>query len=159
MPSGVMNLHDYAKLFDPKGEKYAVARVLDQTNPIVRDAIIIESNSDSGHEYAIQTGLPNATFRRAYQGVQPSKASQTVVKEVYGRMSAVSEVDVAIAEKGGKISEVRAEDQRNQLEAMSQEYASKFFYGSSFLGSTVFFELLLNICGVSKGNIEKTFHL
>ena len=131
MPSGVMNLHDYAKLFDPKGEKYAVARVLDQTNPIVHDAIIIESNSDSGHEYAIQNGLPTATWRRAYQGVEPSKGSQTVVKEVYGRMSAVSEVDVAIAEKGGKVSEVRAEDQRNQLEAMNQEYANKFFYGSA----------------------------
>ena len=131
MPSGVMNLHDYAKLFDPKGEKYAVARVLDQTNPIVRDAIVIESNSDSGHEYAVQNGLPTTAWRRAYQGVKPSKGTQTVVKEVYGRMSAVSEVDVAIAEKGGKVSEVRAEDQRNQLEAMNQEYAKKFFYGSA----------------------------
>lgn len=131
MPSGKMNLYDYAKLFDPKGEKYAVARVLDQTNPIVRDAITIESNSDSGHEYAVQNGLPTTAWRRAYQGVTPSKGTQTVVKEVYGRMSAVSEVDVAIAEKGGKVAEVRAEDQRNQLEAMNQEFAKKFFYGSA----------------------------
>jgi hypothetical protein len=131
MPSGVFNLHDYAKTFDPKGELYAVARVLDQTNPIVRDAITIESNSDSGHEYAIQNGLPTATWRRAYQGVTPSKGSQTVVKEVYGRMSAVAEVDVAIAEKGGKVSEIRAQVQRDQIEAMNQEYASKFFYGSA----------------------------
>ena len=126
-----MNLHDYAKTFDPKGEKYAVARVLDQTNPIVRDAIVIESNSDSGHEYAVQNGLPNVVWRRAYQGVTPSKGSQTVVKETYGRMSGVAEVDVAIAEKGGKVSEVKAEAQRNQLEKMNQEYASKFFYGSA----------------------------
>ena len=131
MPSGVMNLHDYAKTFDPKGELYAVARVLDQTNPIVRDAITIESNSDSGHEYAIQNGLPTVTWRRAYQGVHPSKGSQTVVKETYGRMSGVAEVDVAIAEKGGKVSEVRAQAQRDQLEAMNQEYAKKFFYGSA----------------------------
>lgn len=131
MPSGVMNLHDYAKKFDPKGEKYAVARVLDQTNPIVRDAIIIESNSDSGHEYAVQTGLPNVAWRRAYQGVQPSKSTQSVVKETYGRMSGVAEVDVAIAEKGGKVSEVKADAQRDQLEKMNQEYASKFFYGSA----------------------------
>ena len=131
MPSGVMNLHDYAKTFDPKGELYAVARVLDETNPIVRDALTIESNSDSGHEYAIQNGLPTATWRRAYQGVAPSKGSQTVVKETYGRMSAVAEVDVAIAEKGGKVNEVRAAVQRDQLEVMNQEYASKFFYGSA----------------------------
>lgn len=131
MPNGVFNLHDYAKTFDPKGETYAVARVLDQTNPIVRDAIVIESNSDSGHEYAIQNGLPNVAWRRAYQGVKPSKGSQTVVKETYGRMSAVAEVDVYIAEKGGKVSEVRAQVQRDQLEVMNQEYARKFFYGSN----------------------------
>lgn len=131
MPSGVFNLHDYAKTFDPKGELYAVARVLDQTNPIVKDAITIESNSDSGHEYAIQNGLPTAAWRRAYQGVKPSKGSQTVVKETYGRMSAVAEVDVAIAEKGGKVSEVRAQVQRDQLEVMNQEFAKKFFYGSA----------------------------
>ena len=131
MPSGVFNLHDYAKTFDPKGELYAVARVLDQTNPIVKDAIVIESNSDSGHEYAVQNGLPTVAWRRAYQGVKPSKGSQTVVKETYGRMSAVAEVDVAIAEKGGKVSEVRAQVQRDQIEVMNQEYAHKFFYGSN----------------------------
>lgn len=131
MPTGVMNLHDYSKYFDPKGETYAVARVLDQTNPIVRDAITIESNSDSGHEYAIQNGLPNVVWRRAYQGVKPSKGSQTLVKETYGRMSGVVEVDAAIAEKGGKVSEVKAQLQRDQLEKMNQEYTNKFFYGSA----------------------------
>ena len=131
MPSGRMNLYDHAKMFDAKGEKFAVARVLDQTNPIVRDAITIESNSDSGHEYAVQNGLPNVAWRRAYQGVMPSKGSQTLVTETYGRMSGVAEVDVAIAEKGGKVAEVKAEAQRNQLEKMNQEYASKFFYGSA----------------------------
>lgn len=130
MPEGVFNLHDYSKTFLPNGEEYAVARVLDQHNSIVHDGILIESNSDSGHEYAIQNGLPTVTWRRAYQGVKPSKGSQTVVKETFGRMSAVAEVDVAIAEKGGKVSEVRANVQRDQLEVMNQEYAKKFFYGS-----------------------------
>lgn len=130
MPEGVFNLHDYTKKFMPNGEQYAVARVLDQHNSIVHDAMIIESNSDSGHEYAVQNGLPTVTWRRAYQGVKPSKGSQTVVKETFGRMSAVAEVDVAVAEKGGKVSEVRADVQRDQLEVMNQEYARKFFYGS-----------------------------
>lgn len=130
MPEGVFNLHDYSKTFMPNGEEYAVARVLDQHNSIVHDGILIESNSDSGHEYAVQNGLPTVAWRRAYQGVKPSKGSQTVVKETFGRMSAVAEVDVAIAEKGGKVSEVRANVQRDQLEVMNQEYAQKFFYGS-----------------------------
>ena len=125
------NLHDYAKHFDAAGKEYAVARVLTQSDPIVNDAVIIESNSDSGHEYAVQNGLPQVAWRRAYQGVKPSKGSQTVVKETYGRMSAVSVVDVAIAEKGGKVGEVRGALMRDKLEAMTQEYASKLIYGST----------------------------
>jgi len=131
MPNGMFNLHDHAKYFSPKGELYACARVLDQTNHIVHDALTIESNSDSGHEYAIQNGLPQVTWRRAYQGVKPSKGSRTVVKEAFGRMSGLSEVDVAVCEKGGKTATIKAESQREQLEAMNQEYAKKFFYGSN----------------------------
>jgi len=127
---GVMNLHDYAKKYMPNGEEYQVARVLDQHNSIVRDAPVIEGNSDSGHEYAIQNGLPSVTWRRAYQGVKPSKGSQTVVKETCGRMSTVSEVDAMIAEKGGNVAAYRADDQRDKIEVMNQEYAKKFFYGS-----------------------------
>ena len=125
------NLLDHAKTFGPDGKEYAVVRVLDQSDPIVRDAVTVESNSDSGHEYAVQNGLPSVVWRKAYQGVKPSKGSQTVVKETYGRMSAVSMVDVAIAEKGGKVSEVRGAMMRDKLEAMTQEFASKLIYGSN----------------------------
>lgn len=125
------NLLDHAKTFGPDGKEYAVVRVLDQMDPIVRDAVTIESNSDSGHEYAVQNGLPSVVWRKAYQGVKPSKGSQTVVKETYGRMSAVSMVDVAIAEKGGKVSEVRGAMMRDKLEAMTQEFANKLIYGST----------------------------
>ena len=125
------NLLDHAKTFGPDGKEYAVVRVLDQYSPIVRDAVTVESNSDSGHEYAVQNGLPSVVWRKAYQGVKPSKGSQTVVKETYGRMSAVSMVDVAIAEKGGKVSEVRGAMMRDKLEAMTQEFASKLIYGSN----------------------------
>ena len=125
------NLHDYAQTFMPNGQEYPIARVLDQSDPVVRDALLIESNSDSGHEYAVQNGLPKAMWRQAYQGVTPTKGSQTVVKEAYGRMSAVSIVDVALAEKGGNVKEIRANMKRDKLEVMAQEFAHKFFYGSA----------------------------
>lgn len=124
------NLLDWAKQFAPDGKEYSVAKVLMQANPIINDAIVIESNSDSGHEYAIQTGIPKAVWRRAYEGVQPTKGTQKVVKETYGRMSEVSVVDVAIAEKGGKVAQVRAAMLANKLESMSMEAASKILYGS-----------------------------
>lgn len=124
------NLYDYAKQFMPDGKEFPIVRELDKNDPIIRDAVVKESNSDSGHEYAVQNGLPAVVWRRAYEGVKPTKGSTTVVKEVYGRMSAVSMVDVAIAEKGGKVKEVRAEMMRDRLESMAQEAASKIIYGS-----------------------------
>lgn len=124
------NLHDWGQTFGPDSKEYAVARVLDKQDPILRDMVMIESNSDSGHEYAVQNGLPTTTWRRAYEGVKPSKGSQTVVKETYGRCSTVSEVDAAIAEKGGKVSEVRGAMLRDKLETIAQEQASKIIYGS-----------------------------
>lgn len=130
--AGEFTLFDHAKMFDAKGENILpVVNQLAQSNPIIDDAAVIESNSDSGHQYAVMTGMPEVTWRRAYEGVQPSKFTQKVVNETYGRASTVSVVDVAVAEKGGKVNEVRAAQARTHLEAMSQEMANKLIYGST----------------------------
>ena len=97
------NLLDHAKQFNPNGEEYAVAKVLEQSNPVIKDMPMIESNDESGHTYAVQTGIPEPTWRRAYQGVEPTKHTQKVVHDTYGRMSAYSIVDVAVAEKAAKL--------------------------------------------------------
>lgn len=125
------NLLDHAKQFDPKGQEYMVAKVLQQSNPVIKDMPVIESNDESGHTYAVQTGIPEPTWRRAYQGVEPTKHTQKVVHDTYGRMSAYSMVDVAVAEKGGKIAETRAAMAESHLEGMAQGMAKKVFYGSN----------------------------
>jgi len=136
--NGEFTLFDHAKLFDKNGNLLPVVNVLQKTDPILNDAVMIESNSDNGHTYAVQTGLPEVTWRRAYEGVQPSKATQKVVHETYGRLSTVSLVDAAIAEKAGKVQVVRASEARRHLEAMSQEMASKMIYGSNALNEKAF---------------------
>ena len=125
------NLLDHAKQFNPNGDEYAVAKVLEQSNPVIKDMPVIESNDESGHTYAVQTGIPMPTWRRAYEGVEPTKHTQKVVHDTYGRMSAYSMVDVAVAEKGGKINETRAAMAEHHIEGMAQGMASKVFYGSN----------------------------
>ena len=124
------NLYDYSTKFLKNGDEAPVAKVLVQSNPILDDAPVIESNSDSGHEYAIQTALPKNVWRRAYEGVEPTKGALRNVKEVYGRMSGLSVCDVATAEKGGNVKLVRGHLLEERLESMSQEAASKILYGS-----------------------------
>lgn len=130
MAEEVFNLYDHAKLFGPDGKLAAVAKVLDQNNVILHDALTIESNSDDGHHFAVQNGVSKVVWRRAYEGVKPTKGSTTMVKKTYGRASAVSEVDVAVAEKGGKVSEVRAAMASEKLDRMAEEQAHKIIYGS-----------------------------
>ena len=125
------NLLDYAKQFDESGQELAIAEVLSKSNPIIGDALVIESNLDSGHEYAVRTGIPEGTWRRAYQGIEPAKATTKVVVESYGTLSAYSVVDKLVAEKGGHVDAVRTGQSRAIIAGMSNTMASNLIYGDS----------------------------
>lgn len=124
------NLYDYATKFLPDGKEAPVAKVLTQTNPVIKDAPVIESNSDAGHQYSIQTAMPKNVWRRAYQGVPATKGSYKMVTETFGLMSGLSEVDKTMAEKGGNVKAVRAQMLDERLESMAQDAAKKIIYGS-----------------------------
>lgn len=153
------NLLDYARQFGPDSKEYSVAKVLAQSNPILQDAVMIESNSDSGHEYAIQTGLPTATWRKAYQGVQPSKSTRKVVKETFGVCSEVSAIDKIIAEKGGNIARVRASEAEAHLESMSQAIATKMIYGSEAATEEAFVGLAARYNKISTDKTKSGYNI
>ena len=125
------SLLDYAKQFDESGQELAIAEVLSKSNPIIGDALVIESNLDSGHEYAVRTGIPEGTWRRAYQGIEPAKATTKVVVEGYGTLSAYSVVDKLIAEKGGNLQAVRTGQSKAIIAGMSNTMAHNIIYGNA----------------------------
>ncbi len=125
------NLVDYAKQFDPSGQELAIAEVLSQSNEIIGDAVVAESSLDSGHEYAVRTGIPEGTWRRAYQGIEPAKATTKVVVESYGTLSAYSVVDKLVAEKGGHVDAIRTGQSRAIIAGMSSSMAHNLIYGNS----------------------------
>jgi hypothetical protein len=65
---------------------------------------MIEGNSDSGHEYAIHTGLPTATGEKHIKEFN-FKEHKNVVKETFGICSNIC-IDKVIAEKGGNIAKL-----------------------------------------------------
>lgn len=125
------NLRDYAAQFDQAGQELAIAEVLSQTNDIIADMLVKESNLDSGHEYAVRTGIPDGTWRRAYQGVKPTKATTKVVTESFGTLAAYSVVDKLIADKGGKREAVRLGQARAIIAGLSNNMAANMIYGNS----------------------------
>ena len=86
---------------------------------------------DSGHEYAVRTGIPEGTWRRAYQGIEPAKATTKVVVESYGTLSAYSVVDKLVAEKGGHVEAVRTGQSRAIIAGMSNTMAHNIIYGNA----------------------------
>lgn len=125
------NLNDYAKQFDASGQELAIAEVLTQRNDILQDMPVVESNSDSGHEFAVRTGIPEGTWRAAYEGVQPVKATTKVISKPYGVLTANSEVDALVAEKGGNVRAVRSGQAKAIIGGMSNGMAKNLIYGDS----------------------------
>lgn len=123
------NLADYAKQFNPSGIELAIAEVLSQQNDIIQDMLVVQSNLDDGHQFAVRTGIPEGAFRRAYKGIPPAKATTKVVTERFGTLSAYSVVDKLIAEKGGNLDAVRSGQSKAIISGMSNKMAHQMIYG------------------------------
>ena len=124
------NLLDYSKQFAENGDLVGVADVLTKANPMIEDAVLIESNSDAGHLHAIQTSIPEGTWRRAYKGVPYEKGTQKQIMDTFGTLAANSLVDKIIAEKGGKINEVRTRQAKTIMEGMANTMGKTLINGS-----------------------------
>lgn len=129
--SEVYTLLDYSKQFTEGGEELAVADVLSKANPMIADATLIESNSDAGHLHAIQTSIPEGTWRRAYKGIDYVKGTTKQVMDTYGTLGANSLVDKLIAEKGGKVNQVRGRQAKTIIEGMANTMGDQLIYGSN----------------------------
>lgn len=109
-----------------------IIEMLTELNPILQDMIVQECNSGATHLTTVRTGLPEATWRELYQGVQPSKSTTKQVTDKTGMLEAWSEVDsklVALAGSGS--GQFRLNEASAFLEGMSNEMSTTLFYGSA----------------------------
>jgi hypothetical protein len=79
----------------------------------------------------MRTGLPNTTWRKLYEGVQPSKSTTKQVDDSAGMLEAYAEVDKALADLNGNTSAFRLSEARAFLESMNQTMAETLFYGNT----------------------------
>jgi hypothetical protein len=116
---------------DPDNKVAAIIDVMSKSNPILDDAIAVEGNLPTGHRTTIRTGLPNVTWRKLYQGVQPSKSTTKQVDDACGMLEAYAEIDKALADLNGNSSAFRLSEDAAFIEAMNQEMATTLFYGDN----------------------------
>ncbi len=131
--NGKVTLLDFAKSIDPDGKTATVVELLAQTNEILMDMTWLEGNLPTGHRTTVRTGLPSTTWRKLYQGVQPSKSIRAQVDDSCGMLETRAEVDKDLIELNGNASDFRLSEARANLEAMNQAMAAAYIYESTTL--------------------------
>ena len=123
-------LLDLTQAQDPDGSVAAVVELLHQTNEVMTDWTFMEGNLPTGHRSVIRTGLPTATWRKLYGGVQPDKSKREQITDSTGMLEAYAEVDKALADLSGDVAGYRATEDSAFIESMSQDLAETLFYGN-----------------------------
>jgi hypothetical protein len=123
-------LLDVAKRLDPDGKIASIVELLHQSNPVLEDMGFVEGNLQTGHRTTIRTGLPQPTWRKLYQGVQPAKSTTVQVTDSCGMLEAYAEVDKALADLNNNTAAFRLSEDAAHIEGMSQEMAQTLFYGN-----------------------------
>lgn len=109
-----------------------IIEMLTEINPILSEMVVRECNQGATHLTTIRSGLPSATWRELYQGVQPSKATNKQVTDATGMLEAWSEIDAKLVDLAGSgAGQFRLNEAQAFLQAMSNEMASTIFYGSA----------------------------
>jgi len=95
------------------------------------DMPCFETKNGTKHLTTVRSGIPTATWRRLYQGVQPSKATNTQVEDACGMLEGWSEVDSKLIDLSGNPARFRLNEARAHIEGMNRQMATALFYGNT----------------------------
>lgn len=148
-------LLDIAKMTGPDGQIITdMAEMLHQDNEILMDATFQEANNGTAHRHAIRTGIPEPTWRRYYEGVQPTKSTYAQVDEPIGMMENRSVVDEDLVNHSGNPAAVRLNEAAGILEGFNQTFAQTLLYGSVATSPTKFNGILPRYASLSAASGE-----
>lgn len=127
-----LTLADLFKQQDGDGRVTSdIIELLAETNPILQDMIVAQCNQGASHLTTIRSGIPAGTWRRLYQGVQPTKSTNVQVKDTTGMLEAWSEIDAKLVKLSKNPAQFRLNEATAFLEGMNQDMATTLFYGDT----------------------------
>lgn len=126
-----VDLIDIYKQQDANGQFIPVIEMLTEMNPILQDAIAQECNKGTTHLHTVRTGLPSVEWGKLYQGIPQSKSKTAQVEDVTGFVEGLSTIDQRLLDLSTNEGAVRLSEAMSYLESMSQEVASRMFYGNT----------------------------
>jgi major capsid protein gp7 len=133
---GAMTYSEWGLRHDPTGKISTLVDLLSQQNGIVDDMLTVECQSGNAYEYTQVVKLPTPARRSYNVGVpitQAGVAKQTAVCMEYGDWV---QFDASLAELGGTLAELRAQEVALHMEGLSQLVATDLFYANRSLDPT-----------------------
>lgn len=121
-------LHDFMQALGPDDAVTDLGELLTQSNQLYEDMTWMEGNLLTGHRFAVRTGLPSPTWRRFYQGVQPTKSTRAQLTASTGMLEDYSEVDKALADLNGNTIRFRLQEDAAHVEGFNQKVAQSLVY-------------------------------
>lgn len=126
-----LDLIDVYKRSDETRQVATIIELLKKNNPVLEDAIAIECNSGTRHLTTVRTGLPSVAWGRLYQGIAQSKSETAQVYDTTGFVESLSTVDKRLLDINKNPNAIRMSEAVAHLEAISQEVATRLFYGNT----------------------------
>jgi hypothetical protein len=121
---------DLAQVLGPDDKVASIIELMNATNEVLEDFVMIEGNLLTGHQTTVRTGIPAPTWRKLYGGVQPTKSTSAKIQDSCGMLENYAEVDKALADLNGNTAAFRLSENRPILEGFNQEIASSLFYAN-----------------------------
>lgn len=126
-----LTIADRIKMNDPDNRIARVVELLNDTNELMQDIVVIEGNLPTGHRTTMRRGLPSVTWRKLYGYVSPSKSKVVQVDDTVGILEAFSFLDEDLAQLNGDVASLRLAEDKPFFEAMNQEFMETYFYGNT----------------------------
>ena len=121
-----------------KAEGSPIVEMLRKSTPLLQDMTFRNGNQIDGHLFRVRAGLPGVSWRAINEGVEPTRASQKMVRETCAMLEAVSEVDKTLIDLEDNAGVARLEEAAAFIEAMGQEFAKTLWYGDNVLNPRQF---------------------
>lgn len=128
--TGWVTLKDASKVMR-LGER-EVAEVLVQSQPMIADCPATVMNEGVRHIESLRSDLPAVYYRKANQAIPASKTTIEDREFQAAHFESKSQLDEAVAKRGGvqNIAKNRQNQAKGHIQAMANEHADLFIYGS-----------------------------
>ncbi len=128
--SGSPTMLDLVSRLDPDDKIARIVEILNETNEVLDDMVMVECNKLTSHETTVRTGIPGPTWRKLYGYVQPSKSTTVKITDDCGMLENYSKIDVALADLNNQAPAFMLSESKPILEGFNQELAESLFYAN-----------------------------